>query len=100
MRLPIGIGIGAITIRAKSTSNVFGNVRKFPDGRDKPHQGWDIAAFTGSKVYAICDGVVEFTGNQRGYGNCICLRFHYRTEKLYAFYAHLSLGKPLAWRDR
>jgi len=55
--------------------------------RWKRHTGVDYAAATGTKVRATADGVVEFAGQQSGYGNLIELRHPggYTT-----WYAHLN----------
>lgn len=79
-----------LTIRGKSLNNSFGMVRTDTNGNPKPHQGWDIAAMIGTPVYAIADGVIEFTKEQGDYGKQICLSFNFKEETLYAFYAHLK----------
>ncbi len=60
-------------------------------GATRPHTGVDFAAPIGTRVRATGDGVVEFVGVQRGYGNVIVLRHHgdYSTV-----YAHLSRFAP------
>lgn len=51
------------------------------------HTGLDIAGKKGSYIYSTADGVVVFTGWQRGYGYVISIKhsYGYRTS-----YAHLS----------
>jgi murein DD-endopeptidase MepM/ murein hydrolase activator NlpD len=56
-------------------------------GTRKPHMGVDYAAPTGTPVRTIGDGVVEFAGVQRGYGNVIYVR--HRNNQM-TVYAHLS----------
>jgi len=56
-------------------------------GGVKPHLGVDFAAPTGTPVRAVGDGVVEFAGVQRGYGNLVVL--NHRNGHSTA-YAHLS----------
>jgi len=77
------------TLRAKSMTNAFGRV----EGRIAPiHQGWDIAAFVGTPVYAIMDGRIEFvrdTGNA-DLGLQVGLRFEHGGRTLFAVYGHLS----------
>ncbi len=56
-------------------------------GKNKAHLGVDYAATTGTPVRTIGDGVVEFAGVQRGYGNVIYIQ--HRDQKT-TVYAHLS----------
>ncbi len=56
-------------------------------GGVKPHLGVDFAAPTGTPVRAVGDGVVEFAGSQRGYGNLVVL--NHRGGQSTA-YAHLN----------
>ena len=56
-------------------------------GGIKPHLGVDFAAPTGTPVRAVGDGVVEFAGSQRGYGNLVVL--NHRGGQSTA-YAHLN----------
>lgn len=56
-------------------------------GRQKAHLGVDYAAPTGTPVRTVGDGVVEFAGVQRGYGNVIFVR--HRNNQV-TVYAHLS----------
>jgi len=56
-------------------------------GNRKAHMGVDYAAPTGTPVRTIGDGVVEFAGDQRGYGNVIYIR--HRSNQM-TVYAHLS----------
>ena len=56
-------------------------------GTRRPHLGVDYAAPTGTPVRTVGDGVVEFAGVQRGYGNVIFVR--HRNNQV-TVYAHLS----------
>ena len=56
-------------------------------GTRKAHLGVDYAAPTGTPVRTIADGVVEFAGVQRGYGNVIIVRHRSNQTTLFA---HLS----------
>ncbi len=56
-------------------------------GTRKAHLGVDYAAPTGTPVRTIADGVVEFAGVQRGYGNVIYIR--HRSNQSTVF-AHMS----------
>lgn len=55
--------------------------------RARDHKGVDFGAPTGTPVKATSDGVVEFAGTQRGYGNLIVLQHR---GKISTAYAHLS----------
>ena len=71
---------------ARLSSN-FG-MRKHPIlGYNKLHKGVDFAAKSGTPVYAGGNGIIEFMGNNGGYGNYIRIRHNnnYKTA-----YAHLS----------
>jgi len=71
---------------ARLSSN-FG-MRKHPIlGYNKLHKGVDFAAKSGTPIYAGGNGVIEFVGNNGGYGKYIRIRHNneYKTA-----YAHLS----------
>lgn len=55
------------------------------------HKGVDYAAPTGTPIQATADGVVEFSGTQRGYGNTLILKHHGQYSTLYA---HMSRFAP------
>ena len=56
-------------------------------GDRRPHLGVDYAAPTGTPVRTVGDGVVQFAGWQRGYGNVVFVQ--HRGDKV-TVYAHLS----------
>ncbi|MEP6503190.1 MAG: M23 family metallopeptidase [Betaproteobacteria bacterium] len=53
----------------------------------KRHEGVDYGAPVGTSVRSVGDGVVEFAGQQNGYGNVIQLR---HSDNRLTVYAHLS----------
>ena len=53
----------------------------------RAHRGIDYAAPTGTRVRAVGDGVVEFSGRQGGYGNLVVLK---HAGQFSSAYAHLS----------
>jgi murein DD-endopeptidase MepM/ murein hydrolase activator NlpD len=53
----------------------------------KQHNGVDYGAPTGTPIRAVGDGVVEFAGQQNGYGNVLEIRHSNARSTLYA---HLS----------
>ena len=66
-------------------------MRKHPiSGYNKMHKGVDFAAPIGTPVYAGGNGIVEYIGNNGGYGKYIRIRHNneYKTA-----YAHLSRYK-------
>lgn len=63
-------------------------IRVHPITKDKKaHKGIDYAAPTGTPIRTVGDGVVEFAGVQRGYGNVIEIK--HRADMTTVF-AHLS----------
>jgi len=82
-------------------SSGFSNARMHPILRyTREHKGVDFAAPTGTKVRSSADGVVEFVGQQRGYGNVIEIRHRNGISTLYAhlngFASRLSHGAKVA----
>lgn len=54
------------------------------------HTGIDLCGSLGSKVMAVADGEVTFSGWQNGYGNCIEIRHKDEQGKeFYSFYGHM-----------
>jgi len=75
----------------------FSPARLHPIMRDwRAHRGVDFAAPVGTRVRAAADGVVEYAGQQRGYGNVIIIRHANDKKTLYAhlheFYAGMRKG--------
>ena len=70
---------------------IYGKVR---DSGNSFHGGWDLVAPIGKDVYAIADGVIEYTRNSTapcgGYGKCISISFDFDGNNYFAFYAHLD----------
>jgi len=60
-------------------------------GKWKQHTGVDFAAPTGTPIHASGDGVVDFVGQQNGYGNIVVLKHwsNYSTA-----YGHMSRFAP------
>ncbi|NYT84053.1 M23 family metallopeptidase [Pollutimonas harenae] len=73
-------------------SSTFG-MRKHPvHGVWRGHKGVDYAAQSGTPIHATADGVVEFKGKQRGYGNTIILKHHNGYSTLYAHQSRYAKG--------
>ncbi len=69
-------------------SSGFSNARQHPVFGDwRAHRGADFPAPHGTPILATCDGVVEFTGQQNGYGNVVEIK-HY--NQFSTLYAHMS----------
>jgi murein DD-endopeptidase MepM/ murein hydrolase activator NlpD len=70
----------------------FTHGRRHPVFRDwRAHKGIDYAAPAGTKIRTIGDGVVEFAGVQRGYGNVVIIKHDKERSTLYA---HMSRIAP------
>jgi len=66
----------------------FTNARFHPVLQDwRAHRGVDYGAPEGTRVRSTADGVVDFVGQQNGYGNVVVLRHQ---GKYTTWYAHLS----------
>jgi murein DD-endopeptidase MepM/ murein hydrolase activator NlpD len=60
-------------------------VRKSPyGGREKMHEGLDIANYPGTAIRAPADGTVTFAGSKAGYGQTLIIDHGYRLETWYA----------------
>ncbi|WP_293780532.1 peptidoglycan DD-metalloendopeptidase family protein [uncultured Oxalicibacterium sp.] len=61
------------------------SMRKHPiSGQWKAHKGVDFAAATGTPIRASGDGVIDFIGTQRGYGNVVSIKHWNNYSTLYA----------------
>lgn len=69
----------------------------------RAHKGTDYGAPVGTRVRATGDGVVEFVGNQGGYGKVVVLRHQSRYTTLYGhlsgFAAGIKKGARIAQGD-
>lgn len=66
----------------------FTNARFHPVLQDwRAHRGVDYGAPEGTRVRSTADGIVDFVGQQNGYGNVVVLRHQ---GKYTTWYAHLS----------
>lgn len=87
MRFPLASNV----IRANSTHNTFGKVRKNKDGSDRVHQGWDFAAPIGTPCYAVAAGTVKTAGTHKDYGRYLLLELDEIVGGArWAYYAHLD----------
>lgn len=83
-RLPFGMpSDGRVTSK-------FGPRRDPFRGRSAMHEGIDLAAPKGTPIFATAEGVVTFSGRQRGYGNVVKIRHAFGFETVYA---HLSQSR-------
>jgi murein DD-endopeptidase MepM/ murein hydrolase activator NlpD len=74
-------------IRYKRVSATFG-YRTHPITHKRQfHTGIDLAARTGTKIYATADGVVEYAKNRGGYGKLIMIDHSFGFKTIYG---HLS----------
>jgi murein DD-endopeptidase MepM/ murein hydrolase activator NlpD len=72
-------------------SSGFGSRTHPISGYNRQHTGIDFAAPHGTRIMAASDGVVQFAGVQRGYGNVVVIEHPGRIETLYA---HMSGFAP------
>ena len=65
-------------------------------GRLYMHEGVDLAALSGTPVYAAADGVIMLAGRDQGYGNAVRIDHGVgeRTAQLSTVYGHLSRFAP------
>lgn len=70
-------------------------------GQRRAHLGVDFAAPTGTPVRTVGDGVVEFAGVQRGYGNVIFIRHRHNQVTVYAHLSRIGVrtGQRVAQGD-
>lgn len=59
----------------------------------RKHLGVDYSAPTGTPVRSVGDGVVDFAGWQRGYGNVVQVRHAGNRETLYAHLSRIDVSK-------
>ena len=60
----------------------------------RAHNGVDYAAPSGTKIRAVGDAVVEFSGQQGGYGNLIILRHNGQYTTAYGHLSRIAPGLP------
>ena len=88
-----GDPLTVMKVRRMATSNTFGMVRHYADGRPKPHQGVDYQAAIGTEIMAVKSGTIvgcDFEG-KGDYGKTITLQFSDEDGNIgWAFYSHLS----------
>src|SRR5690625_3502848 len=79
-------------IKFTRISSTFGKRRHPIHGNWRNHNGVDYAAPQGTPIQATADGVVDFIGTQRGYGNVIILKHHSGYSTLYAHQSRFEQG--------
>lgn len=74
-------------------SSGFG-LRSHPIARDwRAHKGVDYAAPLGTSIRAVANGVVEYAGQQRGYGNVVVIDHGKGQTTLYAHLDSMAVHK-------
>lgn len=72
-------------------------------GKWKQHTGVDFAAPTGTPIHAAADGVVDFIGQQNGYGNIVVIKHWSGYSTAYGhmsrFGANLKKGMKVSQND-
>ena len=82
-------------------SSGFG-MRRHPIAKAwRAHQGVDYAAPTGTRVRAVGDAVVEYSGPRGGYGNVVILRHNGQYSTVYAHLSRIAVkrGARVAQND-
>lgn len=74
-------------IKYNDISSEFGSRNHPILGRSAFHEGIDLRADIGTKVYSTADGIVNFAGNFAGYGNMLIIEHAFGFKTVYA---HLS----------
>lgn len=74
-------------LKFSRVSSTFGMRRHPVHGNWRGHMGVDYAAPTGTPIHATADGVVDFIGNQNGFGKIIILK---HGNNISTYYAHQS----------
>ncbi|MBP9674698.1 MAG: M23 family metallopeptidase [Bacteriovoracaceae bacterium] len=79
------LGATPSILPAKGAITSFFGLRNSPySGKIKMHEGLDIAAPSGTKIFAPANGVVVFAGNKSGFGRFLNLDHGYGMETLFA----------------
>jgi len=73
-------------------TSTFGSRTHPVFGYTAQHKGVDYAAPTGTPIHATADGIVEYIGNQRGYGNIIVLKHQGNISTAYAHQSRFAPG--------
>lgn len=74
-------------LKTARVSSLFGYRKNPVSGKYSFHSGYDLAAPSGSEIYAMLDGKVSTAGYDSGYGNYIILD---HGDGLQTLYAHCS----------
>ncbi len=74
-------------------SSGFTNARFHPILREwRAHRGIDYAAPTGTPVRATANGIISFSGSQKGYGNLVVLKHNGKYESAYGHLSRFASG--------
>ena len=84
-------GGNPLPLRNEVLSSGFGMRRHPLLGGWRPHLGVDLAAPTGTPVYATADGVVSAAGRRGGYGLSITLEHRQGLETRYAHMSRINV---------
>lgn len=74
-------------------SSGFTNARFHPILKEwRAHRGIDYAAPTGTPVRATANGIISFSGSQKGYGNLVVLKHNGKYESAYGHLSRFASG--------
>lgn len=86
--------INGVYIAAKPVSgNITSRYGSRESIRDHTHKGLDIAAKTGTSIYAVADGKVTYSATMGGYGNLIIIDHGNGVETYYGHCSKLYANK-------
>jgi murein DD-endopeptidase MepM/ murein hydrolase activator NlpD len=96
---PVQQGFLRNPLEFSRTTSGFTESRLHPVFKDwRAHKGVDFAAPAGTKIRASGDGIVDYIGTQRGYGNVIVLKHSQTHTTLYAHMQDFADGLKLGSR--
>ena len=80
-------------LKFKRISSLFSYHRLNPITHEvRPHFGVDFAAPRGTPIHSVGDGKVIFAGDNKGYGNCVIIRYGKKYRGLYAHMQRFAKG--------
>lgn len=85
--------VNGVLLASKPVSGIVSSRFGATNGRDHSHKGIDIAAPTGTPIYACGDGTVTRAGWSNGYGNLVVISHGNGVETYYGHCSQLYVTK-------